>query len=107
MTTFSRELVQSGDVHEVTLRGELDMASVGDLAEWLVSVSGSSVVVDLSDLTFMDSSGITALVVAKVAMENNGDQLILRRPRPNVRRILEVTGLGDWIDDGQNGVGPS
>ena len=57
------------------------------------------VVVDLAELTFMDSTGLSALVVAKNRMESDGDVLMLTRPRPNVRRVLEITGLADWVGE--------
>ena len=52
-------------LHILALHGELDIVSAYDLALVLVEVAGSTVVVDLSDLTFMDSSGISALVMAR------------------------------------------
>ena len=59
-------------VHIVTLHGELDIASADGLADALVEVAGSTVVVDLSGLTFMDSSGIGALVVARNRVLSEG-----------------------------------
>jgi anti-sigma B factor antagonist len=62
---FSRRVTDVGDVHLVALTGELDMDTAEGLSDWLVGISGSVVVVDLSGLTFMDSSGISALVGAR------------------------------------------
>jgi anti-sigma B factor antagonist len=109
---FSRDLRDVGGVHLVTLKGELDMATAEGLAAWLVTVSGSAVVVDLSNLTFMDSSGISALVMARNRMIQDGNDLILTRPQPMVQRALEVVGLAGWLapwDPGwgaQHGVTP-
>ena len=58
MATFSRRATDVGDVHLVTLVGELDMATSAGLTEWLVDLAGSALVIDLSELTFLDSSGI-------------------------------------------------
>ena len=91
--------MQVGEVHLVALRGELDMATAGGLADWLTCIAGSTVVVDLTELTFMDSSGITALVIARNRMAEDGNELILTRPQPIVRRALEVTGLTSWLVD--------
>ncbi len=101
MSDFSRKVTNNlgGAVHVVSLQGELDMATAEGLAEWLVGISGSTVVVDLSELTFMDSSGITAIVMARNQMLEMGDDLILTRPHPNVERALEVVGLGAWVTD--------
>lgn len=96
---FSRRVKDVGDLHVVALQGELDMATAEGLSDWLVDQSGSVVVVDLSELTFMDSSGISALVVAQNQMTEQGDSLVLTRPSPMVRKTLEVVGLGGWISD--------
>lgn len=96
--TFSFSVIDINDVHIVSLRGELDMATAEGLADRLVRVSGSTVVVDLDLLTFMDSSGIAALIEAKNRMAE-GDMLVLARPQENVRRVFEITGLSEWIHD--------
>ena len=83
----------------MVLRGELDLDSALGLADWLVEISGSTVVVDLPELTFMDSSGINALVTAKKRIAAKGDDLLLTRPRAVVNRALEIVGLADWVTD--------
>jgi anti-sigma B factor antagonist len=99
VSDFFRAVIDVGDVHVVSLKGELDVATAEGLADWLVEISGSSVVVDLSHLTFMDSSGISAMVVARNRLNAAGDELVLTRPRPIVRRALEVVGLADWVTE--------
>ena len=93
---FSRSVTNVGDSHIVALRGELDVATAEGLFDWLTEVSGSTVVVDLSELTFMDSSGISVMIQAKNAF---GDSFVITRPRPNIRRVFEITGLSDWLTD--------
>lgn len=93
---LSRNVTDVGDIHIVSLGGELDMATVEGLSEWLVDISGSTVVIDLSELTFMDSSGIGAMVRVKNEL---GDSLLLTRPQQNVRRVLELTGLSGWLTE--------
>jgi anti-anti-sigma factor len=97
MADFSREVMDVDGVHLVTLAGELDIATAEGLADWLIAVSGSAVVVDLSGLTFMDSSGIAALVIARNHIEKSGNELILTRPTPIVERALVATGLAGWL----------
>lgn len=99
MAAFSRRVSDVGEVHVVSLVGELDLATSEGLEDWLVEVSGSLVVIDLSQLTFMDSSGIATLVKARSKIEEAGSELRLTRPVPNVERVLEIVGLGDWVDD--------
>jgi anti-sigma B factor antagonist len=93
---FSRSVTDVGDIHLVALRGELDLATADGLSGWLIEISGSTVVIDLSELAFMDSSGIAALIQTKNEL---GDCLVLTRPRANVRRVFDITGLGAWFTD--------
>ena len=85
-------------VHILALHGELDIVSAYDLALALVEVAGSTVIVDLSDLIFIDSSGISALVMARNRILADGrGQLVLTRPGGIVRTALEIVGLSAWI----------
>jgi anti-sigma B factor antagonist len=87
--------------HIVELQGELDMMSAVGLADALVEIAGSTVVVDLSGLTFMDSSGISAVVVARNRILADGrGRLVLTRPGAIVRKVLEIVGLSAWIVEG-------
>jgi anti-anti-sigma factor len=99
MTDFFKDVQDVGETHVVSLRGELDMATAEGLSDWLVAIAGSPVVVDLSGLTFMDSTGITALVMARKTMTEDGNELILSRPPPMVERVLQITGLSGWLTD--------
>jgi anti-anti-sigma factor len=86
------------DIHVVVLHGELDVVSALGLADALVEIAGSTLVVDLSGLTFMDCSGIDALVLARNRILANGQgQLVVTRPTAIVRKSLEIVGLGAWI----------
>ncbi|MGK5556325.1 STAS domain-containing protein [Actinomadura kijaniata] len=80
----------------VSLRGELDLANADDLRKRLRAARaahGDHVVLDLADLEFMDSQGLSVLVNCYKAVTAAGGSLTLAGPRPIVRRTLEVTGL--------------
>jgi anti-anti-sigma factor len=96
------EVVESrrGDDRLLRLRGELDIAWVGDLTDALDRAAGPQVVVDLSGLSFVDSSGAAALVRATQAAESAGRRLALVRPSPPVARVFELLGLASVIDEG-------
>jgi anti-sigma B factor antagonist len=97
---FSITVRNVRDSHVVSLHGELDVASADGLFNSLVELAGSTLVVDLSDLAFMDSSGIGAIVRARSRIKTKelGD-LVLTRPGAIVRRTLEIVGLDAWIVD--------
>jgi anti-sigma B factor antagonist len=80
----------------VGLRGELDLADGPDVASRLaaiVAVRGPSVIVDLADLEFIDSSGLGVLVRALRRAREDGSDISLAAPQQQIHRILEVTGL--------------
>ena len=98
-SAFSFSGADVGDVHVVSLRGELDVSTVLGLEEYLIGVSGSTVVIDLDQLTYMDSSGVAAIIGARNRILEHGDELVLTRPQTNVRRVFEITGLDGWIHE--------
>jgi anti-anti-sigma factor len=81
------------------LRGELDASTCQGLAERLIGLPGSLVVVDLCQLTFIDSSGVGAIHAARQMAISDGGTLVVSRPTPIVHRVLEITGLDVWIVD--------
>lgn len=80
----------------VTANGQLDLAENDALREVLAPLSGV-VTVDLSEVTFIDSSAIGVLVGAHNRLTESGGSLRLRSPQDLPRRVLEIVGLTDWI----------
>ena len=81
------------------LSGELDMAVMDSfIREASATVDGQrQVILDLSALTFLDSSGIRAILrFSNIVAER---VVVLRSPRENVRQVLSIVGV-----DGQCGV---
>jgi anti-anti-sigma factor len=80
----------------VQLQGELDIANAEDLRQKLTTARrelGEQVVLDLTNLEFMDSHGLSVIIHCYKAATAAGGGLTLAAPRPIVRRTLEVTGL--------------
>lgn len=88
-----------GDLHRVLLRGELDMASATDVEARLVETAGSTVEVDLSQLTFIDARGIRALLSAKCRTTREGDHLRIVGATGMVRRVFTLLDLDGILDD--------
>ena len=79
----------------ITLSGELDLATApaaDEVFERLPEPAGD-VVVDMSELTFMDSSGLTVLLMAV----NRGHALRLRRPSSIIRDLIAASGLDETL----------
>lgn len=86
----------------VRVVGELDLSTHELLREPLVEAAeaGKSVVVDLSQCEFIDSSGIRALLLGHEAVTGNdggNNHLLVAGPQPQVQRVLEMTGVGEAI----------
>lgn len=83
--------------------GDIDVAG-GPLVEAAIleSESDQPVVIDLDEVTFIDSSGLRSLLGASKRAAERGTEIILRSPSAAVRRLLEITGTeGQFrIDDG-------
>jgi anti-sigma B factor antagonist len=80
--------------------GEIDMASVGTLTACLEQLDGGfrRVVVDLVEVSFLDSSGLGVLAQANQRFGPELRELIVRCPDGHVRRVLEISGLDQVID---------
>ncbi len=79
----------------VKLVGELDLAAstaFGDAVERAMT-SSPRVIVDAADLTFIDSSGVNALVRAQRRASDAAVELVVRAPDRRVRTVLEITGV--------------
>jgi anti-sigma B factor antagonist len=92
---FSVEDDTNGPI--VTASGQLDLAVRDELRAVLSSLSGV-VTIDLTDVTFIDSSAIGVFVGAHNHLTENGGKLQLRNPQELPRRVLEIVGLEGWIE---------
>jgi anti-sigma B factor antagonist len=80
----------------LTVDGELDIASVAQLcemAEMACTETTGTLRINLAGVNFIDSSGISALVMMKNDADRQHRVLILEDPSERVRRVLELTGL--------------
>jgi anti-sigma B factor antagonist len=93
--TISR--TASGDWSVVTVAGEVDVATSPALSQALADelVEGVRLAVDLSGVTFLDSTGLGVLVHALNGVVDAGGELRLVVTDPNVLKVFEVTSLDD------------
>lgn len=91
----------------VALTGELDLGTVPVLHDALAKAlphGTARVVLDLTGLTFCDSTGIGAFVAAHKYLHSSGVHLALANPSELLARQLEVMGIGRLIPiDGADG----
>jgi anti-anti-sigma factor len=90
---------RQGDTHVIALIGELDLDGAPRLEDELLRVEAtdaSSIVVDLRELAFIDSTGLRLLVMAAERSQSNGRFRLLRGPK-QVHRVFEITDLIDRL----------
>lgn len=94
---FSTDVTRDGATTVLALAGELDIATVPELRELayaeLDRAECRSVVLDLSELTFLDSTGIGCWVQIRTHAASAGKQVTIRSVPAAVRRVLEISGL--------------
>lgn len=91
------ETFKQDDVINVKVRGSLDAQSAGGLREQLKNLAASSagnrIVLDLSQVPFMDSTGLAGLISGLKAVRQHGGELVLAGVTPEVMRIFQITLL--------------
>lgn len=85
-----------GDAATVTVRGEVDVYTAPQLRQRLYAVVAdgvSNVVLDVSGMTFIDSTGLGVIVGTLKRLREGGGELWLRSPSRSTRKVLDITGL--------------
>jgi anti-anti-sigma factor len=85
----------ASDHTRVAVTGEVDAASADNLRSALFDViegGQPKVVIDMSEVSFIDSSGLRVLIAGYKAAEAAGGGLSVAEPSEAVRRLLEITG---------------
>jgi anti-sigma B factor antagonist len=94
---FSIKTEQLSDgVYVISLTGEVDLYTAPEFKEQLVEIIGngaSTVVVDLTETTFIDSTTLGVLVGGVKRLRPEGGQLVLVCSDRNITKIFEITGL--------------
>ena len=90
----------------LALHGELDVATVHELArkvDVVVAAAPAVCVLDLSELRFIDSKGIHALLEADRRLRGWCEGVVVQGLRPNVRRVLDLVGVTPLLNVADDG----
>lgn len=99
-SNFEVEVRDDNQAVVIGVRGELDLASSPALERELESGNASSatlVIVDLRELEFMDSTGLSVLVRAHQRATEKGQQFAVVRGSQQVQRLLSLTGVAERL----------
>lgn len=97
---FAVEVVIEGDVSVAWLSGELDVATAPLLADGLTATTSTKwprLVLDLSNLGFVDAAGLGAIVRTRNELRSRSGELTLPSPSPFAARTLEIAGLAGLV----------
>jgi anti-sigma B factor antagonist len=92
----------------LSVQGEIDVATAPQLRERLVEAIGAGhthVVLDLSEVGFLDSTGLGVIVGCLKRARANDGEIVLVTEQRSILKVLEITGLnsvfriGDSVDD--------
>ena len=93
--------VDSPGALRVRVSGEVDMACANDLLGTIVSAEvprGGKLILDLADVAFMDSSGISALVEAHRKRDAEGIAMTIVGTPPTVLKVFRISGVDSYLD---------
>lgn len=99
--------VSEGTKHYLEVAGEVDAFTAPELREKVIPLTEkreNTVIVDLSDVTYMDSTGLGVFVGAIKAAKKNQSEVILKNMTERVRRLFAITGLDEIITIQQDDV---
>ena len=92
--------VDVGDPYLIALEGELDSSNADAVEAELTLAEASAakrIVLNLSRLTFIDSSGLRILVMAKRRSDADADRLRIRPGKDQVTRVMALTGIDSYL----------
>jgi anti-sigma B factor antagonist len=85
----------------IEVAGTVDLYSAPDLRSSLLDAvpkASDGVVVDLREVSYMDSSGVAVLVEGLRSARSNDTRLVLREPSRPVMKVLELAKLDELFD---------
>jgi anti-sigma B factor antagonist len=97
---FSATVTAGSERSTVVFAGELDLAGVERARQALehAEEGPGMVVLDLSGLTFIDSTGLEVVLRAARRAQDTGRRLVVARPSPYVKRLFELTAIDQSLD---------
>ena len=101
MSGFELTIEEQGDTVNVVMRGELDISTAQRLEDDLRRIEADEpavIVLDLSQLAFMDSTGLRLLITADARARSAGRRLVLVRGNEMIQRVLRITRLDERLE---------
>jgi anti-sigma B factor antagonist len=97
LSEFSIQAAVSGRQCDISLSGEIDLQTTDAIVQDAISQMADNGIqrqcIDLGAVTFMDATGLGALVAIRNAINKQGKQIVLVNVPDSIRRLLDITAL--------------
>jgi len=94
---FDATLVLDARPARLVLKGDLDLHTGAQLAELATPYAGRDLLMDLSEVEFVDSSGLNALLWLHRRSAACGGSLVVGPVSPNVEKVFQMTGVLEYL----------
>ena len=101
MSKLSYQSYESNGMVRLALAGEFDLSSSAQIEDVLRDIEDEGpalLVLDLRELTFMDSTGLRVMVSADARARDDSRRLAVVQGPESVHRVFRITGLDDHLD---------
>lgn len=86
---------------EIVLEGEVDVSTAPQFRNQMQLAIESGVkrlICDLAEVRYIDSTGLSVLIMAHKRLESDGGTFAVVAPTPNVRRLFEISGVDKFLE---------
>jgi anti-sigma B factor antagonist len=101
MERFRLTAVPNGDTCTLIVAGDVDLERAPEIIELgtvsLDEARSHTLLIDLAAVTFMDSTGLGALITLRNGAEQRGKRVVLESIPPRVQRLLDLTNLNEFF----------
>jgi anti-sigma B factor antagonist len=97
----SKSINEMGKTNMVCIKGEIDIYSIEkfrDTIEKIIKTQAPEIILDCSELSYMDSTGMGVLIELRNKTKEMGQKIIMMNPRPNIKKLLTLTGVDKIIE---------
>jgi len=92
----------------VTIKGEVDIYSVDQFRKSIeksINQKTSKIILDCTDLSYIDSTGMGVLIEMRNKTMEMGQKIVMKNPKPNIKKLLSLTGVDKIIEIIENSGG--
>jgi len=97
----SNNIIEMGKTSMVSIKGEIDIYSIEKFREAIeekIKTKEPEIILDCSELSYMDSTGMSVLIELRNKTKEKGQKIIMMNPRPNIKKLMALTGVDKIIE---------